>query len=356
MRHFLAQGLLAGMLALAPLGITSVAAQDTTNPKFEDLRSPSSPAFVLMGIEPKSIERPKTPRAFALSAVQAAGESFGIPKNYAMEFAPFWLVAHPNLEFRPYEKESLGATFLQTLSFSLATATATGSARTSVGLGMRALLARGGMPDSVRILLNAMSVIQRKILETDDPKEEDRLSGLLKSLALQLQHNMYSTGFRFEVAAAAMGTFDDGEYSTGQFSRLGVWITPSYQLARAKLDITGVLRFILNRGDRSGSNLDYGLRTSYDLEPLTFAFELVGRASIDATITTTGPPGPSTGTFTLDNTYRSAGSLEYKLGAGSSVAFTFGRNFEEGPNGKTLIASVSLNLGFGSVPLVSLKR
>ncbi|HEV8356003.1 MAG TPA: hypothetical protein VGQ17_04460 [Gemmatimonadales bacterium] len=344
------------VLALLVAGAGPAVAQGTPAIKFEDLRAPSSPTFVLMGIEPKSIERPKTPRAFVLSAIQAARESSGIPRNYAMEFAPFWLVPHPKLQFRPDQKQSAGATLLQTLAFSVATATDSGSAHTTVGFGVRALVARGGVPQLARELLDSMRTIQKRILETDDTAEEDRLVGLLKPLALQLQPILYSTGFRFEVAAAAMGRFDDGEYSTGQFSRLGVWVTPSYEVAHPKLDVSGVLRLIVNRGNRSGSAIDYGTRVSYDFESLTFAYELVGRATIDATITTSGPPGPTTGTFTLNNTYRSAGSLEYKLGAGSSVSFTFGRNFTEVPDEENLIASVSLNLGFGSVPLVSLNK
>jgi hypothetical protein len=340
-----------GAVLLATLGAPNAWAQGTPPAKLEDLRSPSSPAFVLMGIEPKSIEHPKTPRAFVLSAVQAARDASGLPKNYAMEFAPFWLVAHPMLKFRPYEKASLGSTFIQTLSLSLATATDSGSAHTSVGLGMRALLARGQMSDSVPILLDSIKVIMGLMLRADDPAKEDRLADLLKVVSLQLQKNLYMKGFRFEIAAAAMGSFDDGKYDTGELSRLGIWVTPSYSMGR-KLDVSGVLRLILNRGNRSGSNVDYGLRVSYDIEPLTFSYEIVGRASIDATVTTTSP---TAGTFTLHNTYRSAGSLEYKLGAGSSVAFTFGRNFKEGASDNTLIASLSLNLGFGVVPIISKK-
>jgi hypothetical protein len=338
-------------LLIASTIVGTALTQAAPLPKLEELRAPSSPAFVLMGVEPKSIEHPKTPRAFVLSAVQAARDASGLPKNYAMEFAPYWLVPHPMLRFRPYEKESVGTTFIQTLSLSLATATDSGAAQTSVGVGIRALLARGRMSDSVPIFMDSMKVLMAKMLRADED-EETQLADALKVMTLRLQESLYMKGFRFEVAAAAMGTFDDGKYGTGELSRLGVWVTPSYQMG-PKLDVSAMLRAIFNRGDRTGTNIDYGLRVSYDIEPITFSYELVGRSSIDATITTTGP---TAGTFTLKNTYRSAGSLEYMFGAGSSVAFTFGRNFTEGADDNNLIASVSLNLGFGQVPLISNKR
>ena len=337
------------------LGLAGVCeAQEPPEIKLEDLRVPASPAFVLMGIEPRTVERPRTPRAFGLSVVQATNELSGLPKNYAMEFAPFWLVPHPNLEFRPDLRQGIGATIIQTLSLSLATATDSTAGRTSVGLGFRALLARGSTPDSVRILIDSIGKIQTAILETDDEAEVKRLPGLISPLAKQVQRTLYTTGFRLEVAGAAMGSFDGGRFGSGRLSRLGFWITPSYQLARPRLDVSAVFRAIFNRGDRSGANLDYGGRLSYDLAPLTISYELVGRASIDATVTTTDPNGQPTGTFTLDNTYRSAGSVEYKLGPGSSVLLSFGRNFTEG-NARNLIASVTLNLGLGAVPIVSLK-
>ena len=229
------------------------------------------------------------------------------------------------------------------------------AARTSVGIGPRTLLARRSTPDSARILIDSIAKLQMAILETDDPAEEKRLAGLLSPLAKQVQRSLYTTGFRLELAGAAMASFDGDRFGSGRLSRIGFWITPSYQLVRPRLDVSAVLRTIFNRGDRSGANLDYGGRLSYDLAPLTISYELVGRASIDATVTTTDLNGQTTGTFTLDNTYRSAGSVEYKLNAGSSVLLTFGRNFTEG-HSKNLIASVSLNLGFGTVPIVSLKR
>ncbi len=138
----------AGVAGLLLVVVRGATAQEPTEVKFEDLRVPASPAFVLMGIEPKTIERPRTPRAFGLSVIQATNELSGLPKNYAMEFAPFWLVPHPNLEFRPDRTESLGATIIQTLSLSLATATDSAAAQ---GSGNTAPTAVGPPPTCPRL-------------------------------------------------------------------------------------------------------------------------------------------------------------------------------------------------------------
>lgn len=65
------------------------------------LSTPPSPAFSLMGHEPVSIARPTTPRALATSLV-SAGSLTGLKPNVAVEFAPYWLVPHPNLQFEQY--------------------------------------------------------------------------------------------------------------------------------------------------------------------------------------------------------------------------------------------------------------
>ena len=89
----------------------------------KELQAPASPAFVLLDIEPTSIQRPKTPKALTISILSTMGGSDNlIPENYSVEFAPYWLSNHPNLAYDQYLK-GVGRTFLQTLSLSLATTT-----------------------------------------------------------------------------------------------------------------------------------------------------------------------------------------------------------------------------------------
>ncbi|HXF48794.1 MAG TPA: hypothetical protein VNL73_05145 [Verrucomicrobiae bacterium] len=113
-----------------------------------DLRTPPSPAFVLLGVEPSSIERPNTPKAFAASLLSAVNQSDFLPKNYALEIAPYWLYSHPNLTFDDYYKAGLIGTVLQTGSLSLATSIAPNSIDSlpdtaRLGFGLRTILING---------------------------------------------------------------------------------------------------------------------------------------------------------------------------------------------------------------------
>src|SRR5690349_2722614 len=57
----------------------------------KDLNIPNSPAFTLLDYSPVVIDRPGTIRAVNASFVSVLGQSDGLPKNFAIEIAPFWL-------------------------------------------------------------------------------------------------------------------------------------------------------------------------------------------------------------------------------------------------------------------------
>ena len=87
---------------LATLSIHSFCQTNNDTVALKDLIVPSSPAFSLLDITPKVIERPATVKAFAISIVNAANQTNGIPKNLAIEFAPFWSFKHPQMSIFKY--------------------------------------------------------------------------------------------------------------------------------------------------------------------------------------------------------------------------------------------------------------
>jgi len=329
-------------------------AQDSV--RIDQFRPPAAPAFVLLGVEPVSVERPSTPQAFAATMLAASDELTLLPRNYAIEVAPYWLARHPTLEFDQYYSGNAWQTFLQTLSFSFATVSAdTGVAGTSVGLGFRALLARGRAPD----LADSLRAVQQEMLDEEDPERLRALDQVQQGLVARFHEaDLRRVGGRFELAAAATMQFPSQRFENGRLRRIGVWTTYSYQLEEPRLDVTAVARAIVNlTGVESGTLLDLGSRMSLEVERrLVMSFELVGRAAVDATLQRTGP-GQAAGTVTLEGTYRAAGSAEYLLGNGSSVLLSFGRDYS--PAGDTepnLIATVGVNLGFGVVPFLATPR
>jgi hypothetical protein len=64
--------------------------------KMKELAVPKAPAFQLLDISPIQIENPTSPKQFALGIAQSFNDSAGWPKNYSMEFAPYWWLKSSN--------------------------------------------------------------------------------------------------------------------------------------------------------------------------------------------------------------------------------------------------------------------
>src|SRR6185436_9150701 len=83
------------MASLLVVAIFSTAAADLQVP--EELKTPAQPAFTLLGVTPTSIDRPSTPRAFAVGLLGAFADSKdSLPRNLALEVAPYWWSSRPS--------------------------------------------------------------------------------------------------------------------------------------------------------------------------------------------------------------------------------------------------------------------
>ena len=110
--------------------IGEVAAESEDVPEFDKLRTPDSPAFVILGVSPTEIQRPTTPRevSLSLSTFLTEGDSLTVPKNLAVEVAPWWLWSHPELTIDDYGRggiSSLWRRFTVSLGTSTDTVTTT---------------------------------------------------------------------------------------------------------------------------------------------------------------------------------------------------------------------------------------
>lgn len=128
---------------------------ETDNTTFESLKLNSSPAFVLLGVEPDNIQRPSTPSQL-VAGLQNAVVDGKIQPNVAFEISPYYLVNPKNTTSKRFDprdylldKKSVGATLFRTLSISLAssqTDMATfGNLKsgTGIGLGLRTQIVDG---------------------------------------------------------------------------------------------------------------------------------------------------------------------------------------------------------------------
>jgi hypothetical protein len=134
-----------------------------------DLKTPDSPAFVLLGVSPTQVETPTTPRALAVDVLSAPTGNTILPSNYALTVAPYWLQTHPTLTADEYFHPAPGQSFLQTFSLSFVTSkssvidgvSATAANATDVGWGARASFLLNGRNTTNPVLVTEL----RKLAE-----------------------------------------------------------------------------------------------------------------------------------------------------------------------------------------------
>ncbi len=330
------------------LTIFSLNAQQTN---ISDLKTPPSPAFVLLGIEPTSISSPSTPRAVAGSFVST------IQQGGAMEIAPYWLTAHPNLTFDEYYKANVGQTILQTLSISFATipkTSDTDTMGTRVGLGARWLLVSGEPRDSLYILKDGLKKLQGELLETEDSVKQKEIKSKMKAVSLAIQKMDHRrVGFSLAMASAATMNFLHNNPREGKLDKWGVWLTASYLMDEPSIDFLAVARVITNSKEEGSQNIfDLGARIVASISNFSLSCEYIQRAELS--LEHTAQTGSiKSGNFFLKNTYRLAGNLEYKYSSDISVFMTFGKNYStENEQNGSLVAQVGFNFGLGEIPII----
>jgi hypothetical protein len=91
-------------------------------PDVASLKTPESPAFMVLGVAPSEIQRPSTPTGLkaSISNGLAAGGALPLLQSFAFEVSPYWILPHPELTYEDVVSEP-GAAFYRNISLSLAT-------------------------------------------------------------------------------------------------------------------------------------------------------------------------------------------------------------------------------------------
>ena len=133
---------------------------------YGDVRAPSAPAFTILGTNPSEISRPKSYRDVELSLLNNLFDqgSLTLPKNFSLEFSPFWMFEHPDLSFKELYRSSVLESALYNLSFSLATQTDESQAvnTTFLGAGVRTVF-DFGRPRKTLELVHELGEMQRNM-------------------------------------------------------------------------------------------------------------------------------------------------------------------------------------------------
>jgi hypothetical protein len=353
----------------------AVYAQSDSIPAFNKIRTPASPAFVLLGVTPTAVERPNTPAGIAVTALNRMNGVSALPNDFAMEFSPYWLFGHPRLTWQSDTTRNIGESVLRTMTVSGATASIgdSSSSVTGISLAIRMALVSGTMSgrsrlklhklDSVlaaeatsfNLLLNdkAESLDREKQHELESAGNNDEARKAIRAryavLDEKIKHEVFASlndakskdaqcveefsvereGFFLELATGLVWDSRDKTAENTTLSRTGVWLTPSYQWENFSL--VGVARYLGDQHTSAGNAADFGIRGIYTVNKFAGSFEYVRRVYT----ATGGPAGQS----------RYAGNLEYNVAGEIWVQGTFGSDYARAAKG-SLLAQLGVALNF----------
>jgi len=402
-------------------GALKVSAQaDTEKPStttLDNLKTPASPAFELLGVSPTAIARPATPRALATDLLSKSARGTVLPNNYALEFAPYWLAPRRTLTFEEYVAPSPSQSARQSFSVSFATSrpdTVSDTSSTRVALGIRVVPLAGHASARFRQLLASLDSIQRTRIPVIQ-KQADALDALDAIVTRRAVHDaalaaatakndavaiaaaneairvdkdeadkaratereaqatlkakadsqrVLATamgeadaerrGHFLSVAGGVSGVFPAGRVDGSRLGRIGVWGTYSYRMESPHLDVIGLLRFLRDVADANQNALETGARLLWMHNNLGISGEWVHRNAF----TVGAPTSTTTGTqrtLTFASSNRAVGIAEYRAADALYVTMSFGQEFKQlGVDRRPLVAILGLQLLYGDKPAVKL--
>lgn len=340
---------LVATLALALTGGTASgqAPAATSAPiEIDDLRAPTSPSFALLDITPASVQRPESAKAFVLNLLSTVSRSEGLPKSYALQVAPYWLMSHPTLTFGEYQAPSLAQSMLRTMSVSVATSplldTSTAevvTVGTRIGLGVITTIVGGRPNPTLRTKLDELEAINKKLL---DAPTDQSLRAEARKVALGIQGlDQRRVGFLVTAAAGQAWSVPQDDIERQQRDRWGFWVTPAYrflvcraaQPCKSAVDAIAVVRAIRDR-DRD-TQWDIGGRLLWQPnDPFTISTEFVRRL------------GQERG----GSSDRTVAIVEYRIREDMLLFGSFGKDFKADGSRPTLVSILGLSFGFGAKP------
>ena len=375
------------LLSAASLEVSAQTGGDQTSGplSLNLLTAPSSPAFVLLGVEPTSVERPGSITDVAVSLRSATDDFSVLPESYALSVAPWWLTsAADRLTYEQYR--SGRDALLRTATISLGTATVTdaasGESTTSLGLGLRVALVQGEIDEdsayvaglaSLRRALDSLTArlaVLHVALITSDPVLtelneqfdatqdaadrariqnliEVRTQALTESADAELRRKYVDeieevrlrtaalperrSGFNLDLAVGSVIDFLGGEFDRGDLRSLGTWLTGSLEYPWGAA--LGVARMQWEPA-LDVTNFDLGGRLILDhTDGLSLSAEGLARLfpNVD----------------NRETEWRVAVLADYSIASNRLLSFSFGRDFD-GRRSENLILGLNLALGFGA--------
>jgi len=363
-----ASGAVAASLLVAFLIPLAAFAQDNGPADFNTLRTPSSPAFVLLGVEPSSVEKPNTPSDFAASILSATSNLSALPKDYALETSPYWLFSHRRKSWRDDINRNVLESVTRTFTLSVATAELGTSDAPVRGLAVsgRLSLFSGRLQDSSVKQIESLENVLAASAATDlgvlapvfdsilatllgsattmadslaalakfDSLKTEAITSLASSGAIETDTEeltqqaeaivMAREGFQVDLAGGTAWRAPSAALDSTDFDRFGLWLTASY--TANDLSFIALARYLGIDGTDQDV-LDFGGRFIYAQDRFALSAEYVDRHINNG-------PGDQ---------WRLAGVFDYRVSRAIWLTGTFGRNYDDDARG-SLLAQLGLSL------------
>lgn len=362
--------------ALAPLRLAAQSAPGGL-PDLNQLKPSAEPAFILLGVSPSAIERPRTPSDVAFGVLSGTEELAKAPTNYSASFAPYWLLGHPRLEWRSDTVRSVGASLARTLQISTASADVgtADSAVAGVAVGASTYLLSGRMSDStirqfeaVEATLTRRSHLQNQLALPQITALNQRIASAPPAEAQELRRNYTAlvaairdsvmrdpsylqalqqdeyrivnaqperVGMFWGVSGGAAWRFPDRVWERGRVSSIGVWSTLSYEGEqvgnRVGFTPVAVVRYLAQRGDTTANVVDAGTRLIFSGALYDFSVEGLVRFAASSDVSR--------------NLWRVAGLFDYRVTPATWVTVSFGRDYQSARAG-SLVAELGVKVNF----------
>lgn len=386
------------LAVLLPLQFVYAQKKDTSI-SIDQLQVPSSPAFNMLNISPDNIERPKNPTDFAIALSNATSGFTTLPKDYAIELAPFWIFARKKASFEDFKDNKPAKNILQTMLISAGTTGARSQVDSSeyrkMAFALKFSVFRGEMGDefkqwndSIGYYLQASAEIAGKIaaqfamqqnekmqrftdsleqtgaprwqdsikavlqateafnnglhdkLVTDSLNAYNRNIAVLRSLISRTDFRRY--GFKMDLAAGMVLDYPDSTFQRSYVSRVSGWLTAGWE--DPSFNVLGVLRFSQNfmhafRND-SGKIVN-NIRWAELDYGLRIYKDFTDKLTLSAEAIHRLSRSNSSDRFMV--------AVNYKIGKNQNLSFSYGKNFDntyykEG----NLVAALNLMIGLGS--------
>lgn len=280
---------------------------------FTKLETPASPGLILFDQTPSSIEKPTTPQGVGLSLL-GLGQNGG-----ALEFAPFWLVDHPNLTAKDMYTTKMP--FLSHFSISIASAKSDTLSYLSGGIRTRLFQLYGSGNAKLDNLKNELEIALADLdLEKIDSLKKIYVDVIGKPV------------FTIDLAFAMGGSNTSNSFDDLELNRWAAWMSFNVRPKGDDFYMTLLSRYInteqVDDVNVDADLVDVGARLNYDISKFTVSLEYVHRMN-----------------FTTDimDDYRLAAIGSYHLSDNVYLTATFGKNFSDINN---IIALAGVNFGF----------